>query len=176
MGKQKDQLNILIDKIENSDIILVGYSFEFERIKYSLLRHFKSKQIFDIGKFSIKSFNRDRKIDSLFYNKHEEISKYFYCDLAEMKVPLKSDNYYSYSSSVLESLRSEFINTDNKLIITSPVNTNHPATGIGLESSIYNSFSSMLPLAICDLAIVISENKIKVIKDRHSFDKLEIDI
>lgn len=169
-NQQIKQLNILIDKIKSCDAVLIGYSFKFEKIKDSLLKYFKANQINDIDNFSIKSFDRNQKIDFLFDNKDILISKCFYCDLEELKTPCvsKDYSYYTYSKPILENLREKFLHyTDYKLFITSPVNS-YKDSSMG--------FTSMIPLMLSDLAIIISDNKIKVIKDRNSLDKFEIDI
>lgn len=175
-------LNDLFELVKQSDMTLVGYTFEDERIKDELISNFNYVEIEKIdSSFSLRSFLRDLKLKSILENDSVKNPEYILLDI--VNIPIKNnDALYGrqkFIKTLVEDLRSqlyadvsEFLATPQfKFILTAPLYR----SGVNYEGNdIQNFTSGSAPLYSSDLAFTIFNDKIKVIKNRFGMDGYEI--
>ena len=174
-------LNDLFDLIKQSTMTLVGYTFENERIKDELISNFNYIEIDEIdSSFSFKSFLRDLKLKSILENTSVKNPEYLVLDLNNIR--LKSDDLgdrqrqigalVQHLGAQLYTDVSEFPGKPQfKIILT----TSLYRSGVNsLGNDIQNFRGGGGPLYASDLAFTISNDKIKVIKNRFGYDGDEI--
>jgi hypothetical protein len=176
-------LNDLFDLFKQSHVILIGYTFQDERIKDELISNFNYVDVGQIdSSFSLRSFLRDLKLKSILET-GEVVKNTDYILLDIGNIPLKNnDALYGrqkFIKTFVEDFRSQ-IYTDCsgfpgkpqfKIILT----TSLYRSGINSEGNdIQNFTGGSGPLYTCDLAFTISNDKIKVIKNRFGLDGDEI--
>lgn len=161
----------ILNLIKGSDITLVGYTFECERIKDELISNFNYIEIEEIdSSFSFKSFLRDLKLKSILYNsKSVKYPEYILLDINNIRLVDKLEGRQKVIKSVVENLKSQLyteysdLNPQFKIILT----TSMYRSGINSESRDINNFSSgSQPLYFSDLVLTIFNNKITIIKNR----------
>jgi hypothetical protein len=172
-------LNDLFDLVKQSNVTLIGYTFQDEKIKDELISNFNFVDVGQIdSSFSFKSFLRDLKLKSILET-GEVVKKPDYILLDIGNIPLKNnDALYGrqkFIKTFVEDFRSQ-IYTDCsgfpgkpqfKIILTTSLHR----SGINSEGNdIQNFTSGSGPLYACDLAFTISNDKIKVIKNRFGID------
>ncbi len=174
-------LNDLFDLVKQSDVTLIGYTFQDEKIKDELISNFNYIDVGQIdSSFSLKSFLRDLKLKSIL---ETGVKKPDYILLDIGNIPIKNnDALYGrqiFIKTFVEDLGSQ-IYTDCsgfpakpqfKIILTtslykSAVNTD------GNDSNNFRGGSG--PLYVSDLVFTISNDKIKVIKNRFGMEGDEI--
>ncbi len=171
----------LFDLVKQSTMTLVGYTFEDERIKDELISNFNYVEIEKIdSSFSFKSFLRDLKLKSILENTSVKNPEYLVLDLNNIR--FKSDDLWNRQRQIgalVEHLRSqlytdvsEFPSTPQfKFILTTPLYR----SGVNsLGNDIKNFTGGSGPLYASDLAFTISNDKIRVIKNRFGYDGDEI--
>ena len=176
-------LNDLFDLVKKSDVTLIGYTFQDEKIKAELISNFNYIDVGQIdSSFSIRSFLRDLKLKSILET-GEVLKKPDYILLDIGNIPIKNnDALYGrqkFIKSFVEDFRSQ-IYTDCsgfpgkpqfKIILT----TSLYRSGINSDGNDINNFSGgSAPLYVSDLVFTISDDKIKVIKNRFGMDGDEI--
>lgn len=171
----------LFELVKQSDMTLVGYTFENERIKDELISNFNYVEIEKVdSSFSLRSFLRDLKLKSILENDSVKNPEYLVLDLNNIR--FKSDDLGDRQRQIgalVEHLRaqlytdvSEFTGKSQfKIILT----TSLYRSGVNsLGNDIQNFRGGGGPLYASDLAFIISNDKIKVIKNRFGIDNYEI--
>jgi hypothetical protein len=173
----------LFDLVKQSDVTLIGYTFRDEKIKDELISNFNYVDVGQIDwSFSFKSFLRDLKIESILET-GEVVKKPDYILLDIGNIPIKNnDALYGrkkFIQTFVEDFRSQ-ISTDCsgfpgkpqfKIILT----TSLYRSAVNTDGNDINNFSGGSgPLYVSDLVFTISDDKIKVIKNRFGMDGDEI--
>ena len=173
----------LFDLVKQSDVTLIGYTFRDEKIKDELISNFNYVDVGQIDwSFSFKSFLRDLKINSILET-GEVVKKPDYILLDIGNIPIKNnDALYGrqkFIQTFVEDFRSQ-IYTDCsgfpakpqfKIILT----TSLYRSVVNTDGNYINNFSGGSgPLYVSDLVFTISNDKIKVIKNRFGMDGDEI--
>jgi hypothetical protein len=176
-------LEDLFDLVKQSDVTLIGYTFQDEKIKDELISNFNYVDVGQIDwSFSFKSFLRDLKINSILET-GEVVKKPDYILLDIGNIPIKNnDALYGrqkFIQTFVEDFRSQ-IYTDCsgfpakpqfKIILT----TSLYRSGMNSDGNDIKNFSGgSAPLYVSDLVFTISNDKIKVIKNRFGMDGDEI--
>jgi hypothetical protein len=175
-------LNDLFDLVKQSDVTLIGYTFQNERIKDELIYNLN---YIDVGKidssFSLRSFLRNLKLNSILENDSVKNPDYILLDTGN--IPIKNnDALYGrqqFIKTFVEDLRSQLYTDCSdfpgkpkfKIILT----TSLYRSGVNSDGNDINNFSGgSAPLYVSDLVFTISDSKIKVIKNRFGHDGDEI--
>ena len=176
-------LNDLFDLVKQSDVTLIGYTFQDEKAKDELISNFNYIDVGQIdSSFSFKSFLRDLKLKSILET-GEVVKKPDYILLDIGNIPLKNnDALYGrqkFIKTFVEDFRSQ-IYTDCsgfpgkpqfKIILT----TSLYRSGMNSDGNDINNFSGGSgALYVSDLVFTICDDKIKVIKNRFGIDGDEI--
>ncbi len=176
------KLNDLFDLIKQSDVTLIGYTFQNERIKDELISNFNYIDVGEIdSSFSLLSFLRNLKLNSILENDSVKYPDYILIDTNN--IPLNNnDALYGrqkFIKYLVEDLRSQLYTdcsgfpgkTQFKIILT----TSLYSSGMNSDGNDINNFSGGNgSLYVSDLVFTISDNKIKVIKNRFGHDGDEI--
>jgi len=174
-------VNDLFDLVKQSDVTLIGYTFKDERIKDELISNFNYIEIEKIdSSFSLRSFIRNLKLNSILENDSVKNPEYLVLDLNNIR--FKPDGLLDRQRQIkalVEHLRaqlytdvSEFPGKPQfKIILT----TSLYRSGVNsLGNDIQNFRGGAGPLYASDLAFTISNDKITVIKNRFGMDGGEI--
>lgn len=170
-------LEDLFNLINKSTITLIGYTFKDERIKDELISNLNYFEVDKIdSSFSIKPILRDLRINSIL-----ECSKkspdYILIDTGN--ILYDSEKIGSRQQSIrktVEKLQNDFYSEDSgsypqnpkiKIIISQP--THRPYK----NEDILRLTGGDITLYLSDLAITITNNKIKVVKNRFGSDNCE---
>ncbi len=176
-------LNDLFDLVKQSDVTLIGYTFQDEKIKDELISNFNYVDVGQIdSSFSFKSFLRDLKLQSILET-GEVVKKPDYILLDIGNIPIKNnDALYGRQRLIrtfVEDLRSQIYKdcsgfpakTQFKIILTTSIYR----SGTNSDGNDINNFSGgNSPLYVSDLVFTISDDKIKVLKNRFGMDGDEI--
>jgi len=175
-------LNDLFDLVKQSDVTLIGYTFRNERIKDELISNFNYIEVGQIdSSFSLRSFLRNLKLNSILENDSVKKPDYILLDIGN--IPFKNnDALYGrrkFIQTFVEDFRSQ-IYTDCsgfpakpqfKIILT----TSLYRSGMNSDGNDIKNFSGgNSTLYVSDLVFTISDDKIKVIKNRFGIDGDEI--
>jgi hypothetical protein len=188
------KLNDLFDLVKQSDVTLIGYTFQNERIKDELISNLN---YIDVGKidssFSLRSFLRNLKLNSILENDSVKNPDYILLDTGNIPRPdnithsnlgliKNNDALYGrqqFIKTFVEDLRSQLYTDCSdfpgkpkfKIILT----TSLYRSGVNSDGNDINNFSGgSAPLYVSDLVFTISDSKIKVIKNRFGHDGDEI--
>jgi len=173
--------------IQKSDISLLGYRFKQERLKDEIISKLPHMVVPEIeSSFSFKSFLRDLKLKSILET-GETVKNPEYIVLDLNNIRFKSDDLFGRQrqignilNKIREDMYSECQNQYNvaksdipyKLLIITTLYSS------GLknvdDANITNFSGGSKPIYISDVAIVMQEESMKVIKNR--FDDNNIDI
>jgi hypothetical protein len=173
------EIDYLFDLLKQSDVSLLGYTFKQERIKDEIISKLPHVVITEVdSSFSFKSFLRDLKLQSILETGESVINpEYIVLDLNNIRY--KSDNLGGRQrqiKNIIEKIREE--KPPYKLLILTTLYN----SGKNIDDSDIMNFSGgSHPIYISDLALLMKENSIKVVKNRFgndgddiliSFDKL----
>lgn len=172
--------NDIVDLIKKSNISLIGYSFKNEKEKDELISNFDYFEIGEIdSSFSIKSVLRDFKLSSTLDICDTKLPEFFLINLNDIKYNSEgSIQRVNQINNFLDKIQSEMFrgltssfpsNPPFQLIIIAPVNRN-----VWDANATARQISSGKPIYIADIAVSISDDKIKVIKNRFGQDGDEI--
>ena len=180
------EIDYLFDLLKQSDVSLLGYTFKQERIKDEIISKLPHLVVPEINSsFSFKSFLRDLKLESLLETCESVINpEYIVLDLNDIRY--KSDDLRGRQrqiKNIIEKIREDMYSVSEKppyklLILTTLYNSGKNID----DSDIMNFSGGSHPIYMSDLALVIKENSIKVVKNRFgsdgddiliSFDKLK---
>jgi hypothetical protein len=176
-------INYLYDLLEKSDVSLLGYRFKQERIKdeiISKLPHMVAPEI--DSSFSFKSFLRDLKLKSILETGESvETPEYLILDLNNIR--FKNDVLGSRQiqiGNIIQNIRQDLYSNFSsgypqtptyKLLMLTPLYS----SGKNVDDvSITNFSGGSQPIYMSDVAIVMQEKSMKVIKNR--FDHNDIDV
>jgi hypothetical protein len=168
-------INDLFDLIKKSDVTLIGYTFQDERIKDEFISNLNYVDVGQIdSSFSLKSFLRSLRLDSVLENKLSKSPDYILIDVGNIIYDSKDIGSKRNNIRIItEKLRSEIYSDISVYPAT-------PKIRILITSSVYKSNTSLefnggnTTLFTVDLAMTINESKIKVIKNRFGMDGDEI--
>jgi hypothetical protein len=172
----------LFDLVKQSDVTLIGYTFRNERIKDELISNFNYVDVGQIDwSFSLRSFLRNLKLNSILENDSVKKPDYILLDIGN--IPFKNnDALYGrrkFIQTFVEDFRSQ-IYTDCsvfpakpqiKIILTTSLNRSVMNSD---GNDIKNFSGGNSTLYVSDLVFTISDDKIKVIKNRFGIDGDEI--
>lgn len=173
----------LFNLVKQSEMTLIEYTFKDESIKDELISNFNYIEIEKIdSSFNFKSFIRDIKLDSLFNGSKNP--EYILIDINNIKydsvyIPGKRrhlrDHHRQIRTALIkikEEIYPEFSSSypsipKYKIIVTSPLYK----SSINSESGDINNFiGRSQQLYMCELAMIVDSDKIKVIKNRYGKD------
>jgi hypothetical protein len=184
-------ISYIYEMIEKSDITLIEYTFKVERIKDEFISKLPCIMVGEIdSSFSIKAFLRDIKINQVLDN--FEYFKYLVIDISD--IITSGDSNISMErtkliKSIIETIRMDMyksypkvatieFETPYKLIITSPLHKSISNTDKSFQ--VNNFMGGNRTMYMADFAFTINKPKlfdspsIKVLKNRHDFDNVEI--
>jgi hypothetical protein len=179
-------LNDLFDLVKQSDVTLIGYTFRDERIKDELISNFNYIDVGQIdSSFSLKSFLRDLKLNSILENDSVKNPDYILLDTGNIHLknnnalyerqPTKSQSIKTFVEDLRSQLYADCSGFPGKTKFKFILTTSLYRSGINSEGNDIKNFTGGSgPLYASDLAFTISNDKIKVIKNRFGLDGDEI--
>lgn len=161
----------LIDTIKKSKIILIGYQHNINsiKIKEKILSNFSYLDI-DESDYNLNSISRDRKIDCVLNDLNLPITDFYRLDLNNIKGDsnITSDGFIGRANiirNLVQKLANVVHNSKYKLILETNV---YESPSGDTSYSNYTEYSGgRSPLYVSDLAIVIYDSMIKVVKNRY---------
>lgn len=169
-------INKIFEYLKESNLTMIGYKYQDERIKDELISKLPHIEIFEFdSSFSVMSALkrkiRDKKIDSVLDGEEFSNTNFLVVDLGNFSMS-KSESAFERSRHISEfigQMRKEVLETKYSLIILSPVNSNP----IGELPSFSGGNRSIY---MADMVYVIEERKIKIIKNRFDGDNITISL
>lgn len=177
-------IDYLFDLLKQSHISLLGYRFKQERLKDEIISKLPHMVFPEIdSSFSFKSFLRDLKIQSILETGETvETPEYLVLDLNE--IVFKSDDLGSRQNqigNILYKIREDMYSGSELLLDKKPpykllILTTLYSSGLKNvdDASITNFSGGSKPIYMSDIAIVMQEESMKIIKNR--FDHNDIDV
>jgi SepF-like predicted cell division protein (DUF552 family) len=166
----------IFDFMNKSNLTIVGYKFQDERIKDEFISKLPHIEIFEFDSSfsvisSLKQKVRENKIDFVLEGSSISNMKFVVVDLSNFKRHKDlSDMVISRSiSEFVEKMRKEIVETKYKLVILSPVNSNPMG-----EIPSFTGGSRTLYMA--DLVYVIEGKKINIVKNRIERDNVSVSL
>lgn len=155
----------LYNLIEKSNLVLIGYTSQYERQKDAFISKLNPHLVDEVNSsFSIIQFLRDRKIDSVL-SESEIHSKYVVIDSTCVKCSEGNEDVLfekpKFFRKLSETLRLESTKFGFTPIIVSPMYRD-------LGSDEFNFSGGSGPMYASDLVIRFGEKGIKLIKSRYS--------
>jgi hypothetical protein len=174
-------INKIFEYLKESNLTMIGYKYQDERIKDELISKLPHIEIFEFdSSFSVMAALtrtiRDKKIDSVL-DGGEDFSnaEFIVVDLGNFSIP-KSEDAFVRSRNISEfigQMRKEVLETKYSLIILSPVNST-------MESALGNDIPSFSggnrSIYMADMVYVIEGRKIKIVKNRFDGDNITISL
>lgn len=158
----------LFDLINKSNISLLGYTFKEERIKDEIISKVPHIELPEINSsFSMLSFIRDSKIDLILNNTEERVITHFLLDINNFMVGKGNISRANVIKNSLQRIAEEVFNTGFKLLITSPMYNN-------LGKDEYDFSGGNTGLYISDFVGIIKKDCVKIMKNRHGYDQINI--
>lgn len=173
-------INKIFEYLKESNLTMIGYKYQDERIKDELISKLPHIEIFEFdSSFSVmsalKRAIREKKIDSVLDGEYFSNVDFIVVDLGNFSIP-KSEDAFGRSRHISEfigQMRKEVLETKYSLIILSPVNST-------MESALGNDIPSFSggnrSIYMADMAYVIKGRKIKIIKNRFDGDNITISL
>jgi hypothetical protein len=177
-------IEYFFELIQKSDISLLGYRFKQERLKDEIISKLPHLVVSEIdSSFSFKSFLRDLKLKSILETGDTVNNpEYIVLDLNEIR--FKSDDLGSRQNqigTILNKIREDLYSNYSGVYPQTPpykllILTSLYSSGLKNvdDASITNFSGGSRPIYMSDVAIVMGEESMKVIKNR--FDDNNIDI
>jgi hypothetical protein len=175
-------INKIFEYLKESNLTMIGYKYQDERIKDELISKLPHIEIFEFDpSFSVmnalKRTIRDKKIDSVLDGEYFSNVDFVVVDLGNFDYPKEDDpitnigsmNRSRSISEFIGQMRKEVLETKYSLIILSPVNSNP----IGELPSFSGGNRSIY---MADMVYVIEGRKIKIIKNRFDGDNITISL
>ena len=161
------EIEYLFELINNSKISLLGYTFKEERIKDELISKIPHIELQEVSSsFSILSYIRDSKIDTLLNNK--ENINHFLFDINSFRVGTGGQiSRSNMIQNTLKRIQQELFETNFKLLITCPIYNQ-------MGNDEYNFSSGQTGLYIADFVGIIKEYSIKIMKNRYGSSQTNI--
>lgn len=179
-----EDISYIFDLLKKSDVSLLGYRFKQERIKDEIISKLPHLVVPEIdSSFSFKSFLRDLKLESILET-GESVKRpeYLVLDLNDIRTSsnpgiFKSDDLGSRQrqiGNIIDKIRSDMYSSSElpyKLLIL----TSLYSSGKNIDDNSITNFSGgSQPIYMSDVAIVMQDESIKIIKNR--FDHNDIDV
>ena len=181
-------INKIFEYLKESNLTMIGYKYQDERIKDELISKLPHIEIFEFdSSFSVmsalKRTIRDKKIDSVLNKKIDSVLDgecfsnvdFIVVDLGNFSMS-KSEDAFGRSRHISEfigQMRKEVLETKYSLIILSPVNST-------MESALGNDIPSFSggnrSIYMADMVYVIEGRKIKIVKNRFDGDNITISL
>jgi len=162
-----EKIDYLFELINKSKISLLGYTFKQERIKDELISKIPHIELQEVGSsFSMRSYIRDSKIDTLLNDKRNV--NHFLFDINNFRVG--TDGQISRANMIqntLKRIERELFDTNFKLLITCPIYN-------PMGNDEYNFTNGQTGLYISDFVGIIKEDGIKVMKNRYGNSQINI--
>lgn len=157
----------LFEIINKSNISLLGYAFKEERIKDEIISKVSHIELPEINSsFSMLSYIRDSKIDSILNNKNEPPT-HFLLDVNNFMVGRGEISRSNVINDALRKIAMELIGTNFKLLITCPIYNN-------AGNDQYNFSGGNTGLYMADFVGIIREDRIRVMKNRDGQHQIDI--
>ena len=173
-------INKIFEYLKESNLTMIGYKYQDERIKDELISKLPHIEIFEFdSSFSVmvalKQTIREKKIDSVLDGEDFSNAEFIVVDLGNFSMS-KSEDSFVRSRNISEfigQMRKEVLDTKYSLIILSPVNSI-------MESALGNDIPSFSggnrSVYMADMVYVIEGRKIKIIKNRFDSDNITISL
>ena len=170
-------IDYLFDLLKKSDFSLLGYRFKQERLKDEIISKLPHLVVPEIdSSFSFKSFLRNLKLESILETGESvKNPEYIVLDLNDIK--FKSDDLggrQNQIGNILNKIREDMYsgpeNPTYKLLIL----TSLYSSGRNVDDTNITNFSGSRPIYMSDVAIVMQDESMKIIKNR--FDHNDIDV
>ena len=173
-------INKIFEYLKESNLTMIGYKYQDERIKDELISKLPHIEIFEFdSSFSVmatlKQTIREKKIDSVLDGEDFSNAEFIVVDLGNFSIP-KSEDAFVRSRNISEfigQMRKEVLETKYSLIILSPVNST-------MESALGNDIPSFSggnrSVYMADMVYLIEGRKIKIIKNRFDGDNITISL
>lgn len=157
----------LFELINKSNISLLGYTFKEERIKDEIISKVSHIELPEINSsFSMLSYIRDSKIDTILNNRTETPS-HFLLDINNFMVGRGETSRVNVIKNSLQGIATELINTNFKLLITCPIyNT--------MGNDDYNFSGGNTGLYMADFVGIIREDRVRIMKSREGGSQIDI--
>jgi len=176
-------IDYLFDLLKQSHISLLGYRFKQERLKDEIISKLPHMVVPEIdSSFSFKSFLRDLKLQSILETGNTVNNpEYLVLDLNEIR--FKSDDLggrQNQIGNIINKIREDLYSNYSDVYPQTPpykllMLTSLYSSGKNVDNaSITNFKGGSKPIYVSDVAIVMEEESMKVIKNR--FDDNNIDI
>ena len=171
------EIDYLFDLLKQSNVSLLGYRFKQERLKDEIISKLPHLVVPEINSsFSFKSFLRDLKLQSILETGDSvKNPEYLVLDLNEIR--FKSEDLGPRQiqiRSIIEKIREDMYSGPElpyKLLIL----TSLYSSGKNVDDDNITNFSGgSTPIYMSELALVIQENSIKVIKNRFGDNNIDI--
>jgi hypothetical protein len=170
-------IEYFFELIQKSNISLLGYRFKQERLKDEIISKLPHLVVPEINSsFSFKSFLRDLKLQSILETGDTVNNpEYLVLDLNNIKFDTKDlGSRQTQIKNVINKVREDMFHPETihyKLLIL----TSLYSSGKNVDDASITNFSGgNQPIFMSDVAIVMQEESMKVIKNR--FDHNDIDI
>ena len=176
-------IDYLFDLLKKSDFSLLGYRFKQERIKDEIISKLPHRVVPEIdSSFSFKSFLRDLKLQSILETGNTVNNpEYLVLDLNE--IIFKSDDLggrQNQIGNIINKIREDLYSNYSDVYPQTPpykllmLTSLYSSVKNVDDASITNFKGGSKPIYVSDVAIVMEEESMKVIKNR--FDDNNIDI
>lgn len=157
----------LFELINKSNISLLGYTFKEEKIKDEIISQVSHIELPEINSsFSMLSYIRDSKIDTILNNRTETPS-HFLLDINNFMVGRGELSRANVIKNSLQRIANELIDTNFKLLITCPIyNT--------MGNDDYNFSGGNTGLYMADFVGIIREDRVRIMKSREGGSQIDI--
>lgn len=173
-------IEYFFELIQKSNVSLLGYRFKQERLKDEIISKLPHLVVPEIdSSFSFKSFLRDLKIQSILETGDTVNNpEYLILDLNEIRFNSEELGPRQIQiGSIIEKIRQDMYSEPElpyKLLILATLYSSGKNFNTTNDSDIKNFTGGSKPIYMSDLAIVMEDESMKVIKNR--FDGNNIDI
>jgi hypothetical protein len=173
-------INKIFEYLKESNLTMIGYKYQDERIKDELISKLPHIEIFEFdSSFSVmsalKRTIREKKIDSVLDGEDFSNANFLVVDLGNFSMS-KSESAFERSRHISEfvgQMRKEVLETKYSLIILSPVNS---TMGSALGNDIPSFSGGNRSVYMADMAYVIEGKTVKIIKNRFDGDNITISL
>ena len=173
-------INKIFEYLKESNLTMIGYKYQDERIKDELISKLPHIEIFEFdSSFSVmsalKRTIRDKKIGSVLDGEEFSNTNFLVVDLGNFSMS-KSESAFERSRHISEfvgQMRKEVLETKYSLIILSPVNS---TMGSALGNDIPSFSGGNRSIYMADMVYVIEGKTIKIIKNRFDGDNITISL
>lgn len=171
-------IDYLFDLLKRSDFSLLGYRFKQERLKDEIISKLPHRVVPEIdSSFSFKSFLRDLKIESILET-GESVKNPDYIVLDLNNIVFTNDVLGSRQiqiGRIINKIREDMYSGPEKPTYKLLMLTSLYSSGKNVDNSSITNFSGgSQPIYMSDLAIVMQDESMKIIKNR--FDHNDIDV